>query len=54
MIERHTIDFARVSFNIISDADRATITLQFDQAGGARESIRGIFAPFSDDSAAES
>jgi hypothetical protein len=42
MIERHTIDFARVSFNIVSDADRATITLQFDQAGGGRESIPGI------------
>jgi hypothetical protein len=42
MIERHTIDFARVSFNVISDADRGTITLQFAQAGGGRESIRGI------------
>ena len=36
MIERHTIDFARVSFNVISDPDRGTITLQFDQAGAGR------------------
>ncbi len=42
MIERHTIDFARVSFNVISDSDRSTITLQFDQAGGAAASIHGI------------
>ena len=42
MIERHTIDFARVSFNVVSDADRGTITLQFDQAGGGLGSIPGI------------
>jgi hypothetical protein len=42
MTERHTIDFARVSFNIVSDADRGTITLQFDQAGGGDGSIAGI------------
>jgi hypothetical protein len=42
MIERHTIDFARVSFNIVSDADRGTITLQFAQTGGRRESIQEI------------
>lgn len=30
MPERHTIDFARCSFNIVTDADRRTITLQFE------------------------
>ena len=30
MSERHTVDFARCSFNIVTDADRRTITLQFD------------------------
>jgi hypothetical protein len=30
MPERHTVDFARCSFNIVTDADRRTITLQFE------------------------
>lgn len=30
MSERHTADFDRVSFNILSDAERGTISLQFD------------------------
>ena len=42
MIERHTIDFNRVSFNVISDADRQTITLQFDRIGSGLESIQRI------------
>lgn len=29
MPERHTIDFARCSFNVVTDGDRRTITLQF-------------------------
>jgi hypothetical protein len=32
MPERHTIDFARGSFNLVTDADRRTITLQFEDA----------------------
>jgi hypothetical protein len=34
MSERHTVDFDRVSINVISDAERGTITLQFDNAFG--------------------
>lgn len=30
MSERHTVDFARCSFNVVTDSDRRTITLQFD------------------------
>jgi len=30
MPERHSVDFIRASFNIISDAERRTIALQFD------------------------
>jgi hypothetical protein len=30
MAERHTVDFARCSFNVINDADRRTITVQFE------------------------
>ncbi len=29
MIERHSIEFGRVIFNVVSDADRHTMTLQF-------------------------
>src|SRR4051794_26784689 len=35
MPERHSVDFERVSFNIISDARRATITLQFPSEYGS-------------------
>jgi len=37
MSERHTVDFDRVSFNIISDAEQRTITLQFDTPLWRRE-----------------
>ncbi len=34
MPERHSVDFRQVSFNIISDAERGTITLQYPSARG--------------------
>src|SRR6516165_10165011 len=37
MAERHTADFDRVSLNILSDAERGTITLQFDSPIRRRE-----------------
>jgi hypothetical protein len=53
MAERHTIEFREMGVNILSDAERATITLQFDQScggGGGRfavdqtlKAIRGRF-----------
>jgi hypothetical protein len=39
MSERHTIDFARASFNVVSDAERNTITLQFESSGGDQERV---------------
>jgi len=33
MSERHTVDFIRGSFNVVSDAERKTITLQFESSG---------------------
>jgi hypothetical protein len=49
MPERHTIDFARCSFNVVTDADRRTITLQFEDAfrapqGGRRRRRRPSLA----------
>ena len=32
MTERHSVEFARVGFNVISDDVRGTLTLQFDAA----------------------
>jgi len=42
MSERHTVDFDRVSVNVISDAERGTITLQFDNAFGGLEQNKRI------------
>lgn len=33
MSERHSVDFVRASFNVVSDAEKRTITLQFDHSG---------------------
>jgi hypothetical protein len=37
MAERHTVDFDRISFNVLSDAERGTITLQFDSEIGRHQ-----------------
>jgi len=44
MSERHTVDFDQISFNVISDAERETITLQFDATSGTygREQTKRI------------
>jgi hypothetical protein len=42
MSERHTVDFDRVSFNVISDAERDSITLQFENVLCGRASIQQI------------
>ncbi len=42
MPERRSVDFDQVSFNVISDPERSTITLQFPSFGGgstSRESV---------------
>ena len=40
MIERHSIEFGRVIFNVVSDADRRTMTLQFQSnSSRVRQSI---------------
>lgn len=39
MAERHTIDFKQCSFNVLSDGDRGTITLQFERAGQGRRAV---------------
>jgi hypothetical protein len=45
MPERHTVDFARCSFNVVSDGERRSIILQFhpQAAGSKREPIALIF-----------
>jgi hypothetical protein len=42
MSERHTVDFDRVSFNVISDAERETITLQFENVLSGHAHIQQI------------
>jgi hypothetical protein len=46
MAERHTVDFDRVSFNVLSDEERGTITLQFDSPiwGHAGGHVKGLAA----------
>jgi hypothetical protein len=39
MPERHSVDFARGSFNVLSDAQARTITLQFERTRGGRDPI---------------
>jgi hypothetical protein len=39
MAERHTVDFVRDSFNLVSDAERRTITLQFESYLDRRKPI---------------
>jgi hypothetical protein len=45
--ERHSIDFNRVSVNIISDAQRRTITLQYEKWPGPPDAIKAILGAIS-------
>jgi hypothetical protein len=42
MIERHTFEFNRFGVNVLSDAERAAISLQFDTSGYGVEAIEPI------------
>jgi hypothetical protein len=44
MPERQSVEFERVVFNVISDEERGTITLQFSGAGGRSRESREIEA----------
>jgi hypothetical protein len=47
MPERHSIDFTRASVNIISDAERRTITLQYEKPLGPPDAIKPILGAIS-------
>jgi hypothetical protein len=47
MPERHSIDFIRDSVNIISDADRRTITLQYEKTLGPPDAMKPMLGAIS-------
>ena len=42
MPEYHTVEFRRCSFNVISDAERRTLTLQFDTLNTSHKAIQKL------------
>jgi hypothetical protein len=42
MPERHTVDFDRLGVNVLSDAERGTVVLQFDRASGDAKTLAGV------------
>jgi len=47
MPERHSIDFVRASVNIIADADKRTIALQYERSHGPPEAMNAILGAIS-------
>lgn len=39
MAERHTVDFKRCSFNVVTDHERKSITLQFERSSDSRRPV---------------